>query len=218
MRKLVAYIFLAATITLSYLWPASAKVSQFTNSLGTWRNGCENGHCYVTIPIELTAQPNDIFDFANQCANSPECVAAIAAAVQAAGGDGAAAAQYTQYYAAGYKILKAVNDGNQNWIYFWSAPGFSPCHLRWNIYSANSSVISATFLNNGDGVVFYANVPHKGFTQGRSWIKAFYEIDFIGNGKTCTPPGGFEINSGGIVYQNLNDPNRPAVNGWAGAN
>lgn len=208
-------VAMIAMANLMLVGSAAAQVTTSTNEHGTWRNGCDQSYCYLTVPVNLTADPSDIFHLVQSCANSAGCVGAISAAIAAFGGDPSIAPRVATMYRVSYSVIRGRSNGNEHWIYVSPPDGTVACSVRWSVWSVNRATISAQFRHDRSEIMFYANVPVRRFGQGRTWIKGVFELRFSRIGP-CHTPSWLESNQYGTAFVNTNDPTRPYVRDLAG--
>jgi hypothetical protein len=166
------------------LWAGSALGSMQSHCAAgeRWVTGCRDDHCFTTLPINITAEPQNIWKVISDCSNSAVCKeAAKAAAVYFGAPPDAVEAAFAGYERDAAPVLSGRGGGgNEHWINFRAKPGHKLCSMKWKVWSVSGgstisgSVDAARYL-----ATFYANVPRRGFAQGRSWLKAIVQIHSI---------------------------------------
>jgi hypothetical protein len=144
-----------------------------------WAWGCTPNECFLTLPIEITAQPNDIFAAVRGCTNSTLCVEVIKQLVGLIDqGSVPATENYIKLY---NSVTPNTSNGSEHSIYIGSLAGYKVCNLKWHVWSMNGpgTYISASHSYSRREVGLYANVPIRKLGQGQTWVKAIIQVGYV---------------------------------------
>lgn len=175
------------------------------NAHGTWwALGCQDGECFMVYPIDITTESRNIGHVITDCSNSNECRALIAIAAAAVGADPQEADDALQNYGTIANMINGESIGNQHWVNVEAPPGMILCTIKWHVYALNGeSTISGTVSHDRKRLMLYANVPEKGYFEGRNWLHALIGIhwrDMQNLGQGGCDPGLWATAEGLVVF------------------
>lgn len=163
--------------------PAYAQFSTQYVADRPFTNGCSVEHCFLSLPIYITAEPENIDKAVADCANAVLCRGAIVALAAYAGLDPSTVNQVISAYGQAHSILSGGVAGNEHFIFVDAPPGYVLCNIAWHTWSVTpGSTVSGTIRYDRSQVRFYANVPVNRVFQGRSWTKTMIQLHYVANG------------------------------------
>jgi hypothetical protein len=71
-----ARLFSVLWLVIVSTFSANAEVTTFVHDKVTWKNGCDETDCYLTLPINITQAPESIFEVLAECARNRVCAGA----------------------------------------------------------------------------------------------------------------------------------------------